>query len=93
MNKSIFHLICGCFAFLTTAALIGCTQEDNLEAPSGLRIALKEFHQEVDSRTVPAELEKPLAEKFDVEIRESSSNHLAHSGKITNELIPLSTGT
>lgn len=93
MNKKIFHIVYGCVVILMGTVFTGCTQEENLEVPSGLRVSLKEFQQEVHTRTVPANLEKPLVERFTLEVRESNSSHLAHSGKVTNELIPLSPGT
>ena len=93
MNKKILHLVCGCLGLLMTLPFISCSQEENLETPSGLRIALKEFQQDVNTRAIPAELEKPLANKFDLKVKESASGRLVHEGKVDGKLIPLSTGT
>ena len=93
MNKKVLYCLYGCFSLLMAAAFGSCTQEENLETPSGLRIALKEFQQEVQTRAIPADLEKPLAEKFSLTIKESSSAHLVHEGKVNGELITLGAGT
>ena len=93
MNKKILHITYGWIVFCLASALAGCGQEENLVAPSGLRIALQEFQQDVHTRAVPADLEKPLAEQFNLKITASGSDRLVHEGKVTSELIPLDAGT
>lgn len=92
MINKFRYIALGCIALLG-AALTSCGQEEGLEAPSGLRVSLQEFQQNVHTRAVPADLDKPLAEQFNLQITAAGSNKLVHEGKVSSALIPLDPGT
>ena len=93
MTRNLRHIVYGGITLVFALLWSGCSQEEELEAPSGIQIVLKEFQQEVHTRAVPADLDKPLAEQFDLQITEAGSNKLVHEGKVSSKFIPLRPAT
>ena len=73
--------------------LMAACQTDQWEAPQGgLRITLAE-DVSISTKSTPAELGKPTAEKFTLNIVKESTGESLYSGVYTSQPIPASTGT
>lgn len=78
---------------LMTSLLVGCVQEDGLSLANGkLRLSIGKVSTQTESRATPSELDKPLAENFQLKIQRQGSQYTAYEGTFQEE-IPVKVGT
>ena len=79
---------------LASIALTACQQE-NLSDPvkGAFSISLTEATAEVETKATPADLDKPVAEKFNLLITNKTTGKELYKGAFTDQTIPASVGT
>lgn len=79
---------------LASIALTACQQE-NLSDPvkGAFSISLTEATAEVETKATPADLDKPVAEKFNLLITNKKTGKELYKGAFTDQTIPASVGT
>jgi hypothetical protein len=82
------YIIMSCLAF------VACTGDEGLigsSSQSGFIISIGD-EATSDSRTVPAELDKPVAKNFNLFIKSTNSNYVVYEGGYTDQVIPAPAG-
>lgn len=94
MYNKMKKLVYSCISLLLIASLAACSEDELAEeATTGIYVSLNDFRQEVTTRTVPSELEKPLAEKFNLKIVNNTTEERAYEGAfLVDRLIPVDEG-
>ena len=79
---------------LASIALTAC-QPENLSDPvkGAFSISLTEATAEVETKATPADLDKPVAEKFNLLITNKTTGKELYKGAFTDQTIPASVGT
>lgn len=79
---------------LASIAFTGCQQE-NLSDPvkGAFSISLTEATAEVETKATPADLDKPVAKKFNLLIINKTTEKELYNGVFTDQTIPASVGT
>jgi hypothetical protein len=79
---------------MCSLAFVACSSDDGLtgsSAQSGFVITIGD-EATVDSRAVPAELDKPVAKNFNLFIKSTTSNYIAYEGGYTDKVITAPVG-
>ena len=71
---------------LMTSLLVGCVQEDGLSMANGkLHLSIGKISTQTESRAIPSELGKPLAEQFQLKIQRQGSQYTTYEGTFQEE--------
>jgi hypothetical protein len=79
---------------MSCLAFVACTGDEGLigsSSQSGFIITIGD-EAASDSRTVPAELDKPVAKNFNLFIKSTQSNYVVYEGGYTDQVIPAPAG-
>lgn len=83
--------------FILYFLLLGLTacQQESLSDPvkGGFSVSLTEATAEVETKATPADLDKPVAEKFNLLITNKTTGKELYKGAFTDQTIPASVGT
>ena len=86
------HIVIFTF-LLMTSLLASCVQEDGLSLANGkLHLSIGKISTQTGSRATPSELEKPLAEHFQLKVQRQGSQYTTYEGVFQDE-ISINVGT
>lgn len=87
MIKNRRHLLSALIIAVFAIALSGCNQEELLVPAEGtLHLSIGNISQETETRATPAQLGKPLAEKFNLRVQRSQSDRVFYDGEFVEDL-------
>ena len=87
MIKNRRHLLSALFIAVFAIALSGCSQEELLVPAEGtLHLSIGNISQGTETRATPAQLGKPLAEKFNLRVQRSQSDRVFYDGGFVEDL-------
>ena len=80
------HIVIFTF-LLMTSLLASCVQEDGLSLANGkLHLSIGKISTQTGSRATPSELEKPLAEHFQLKVQRQGSQYTTYEGAFQKEI-------
>lgn len=91
MNKTLFSQLFSALLLALSLSLVGACQSDDpfaLHGEGGLRVALDRVAPSVVTRTTPADLPRPDASKFSLEVANAEGKTF-YRGRFTNDIIHL----
>lgn len=87
MIKNRRHILSALFIAVVAIALSGCSQEESLVPAEGsLHLSIGSIAQKTETRATPAQLGKPLAEKFNLRVQRSQSDRVFYDGGFVEDL-------
>lgn len=93
MIKTKRYRISALIALIIVVVMGGCSQEEVVSLANGtLHLSIGHADKKTETRATPAQIGKPLAEKFNLKIQRSGSDYPSYDGKFVGD-VELRVGT